>query len=476
MHAPTSDHSPAVSPLAPEWLSIPRDPSALDAGVWSRTAHRDDDGMLAIGGVRADELLRRFGSPLYVIDEEDARGRATEAVRDFGAAFERIGTDVELHYAAKALLTGDIARWMTEAGLGIDVASPGEMAVALAAGVDPAVIHLHGNNKPDAVLRMAVEAGIGSIIVDSLEELDRLARLTAALDRDQSVLVRVNSGIHAHTHDYLATSGEDQKFGLDFESTREAVARIRRSPSLQLLGLHSHIGSSIYGSAGFGAAADRLMRLRAELLASGPVPEVNLGGGFGIAYLPSDEAPALKDLADGIAAEVARACADTGTDVPRIVFEPGRALIGPAGTTLYTLGTTKSVEVPIDGGDTAVRRYLSVDGGMSDNARPALYEADYTVRVANRVPSGEPVLSRVVGSHCEAGDIVVRADYLPADTSPGDLLAVPATGAYCFSLSSSYNYLERPAIVAVRDGDARVLVRRLTVADYLDADAGISAP
>ncbi|NLT26211.1 MAG: diaminopimelate decarboxylase [Microbacteriaceae bacterium] len=461
-----------VNPLAPARLATPprsTDLGRLDAGVWSATAHRADDGELVIGGVRASALLAEHGSPLYVVDEQDVRERAAAAVADFAAALAAIGAEVELHYASKALLTIDIARWMQEAGLGLDVASAGELEVALAAGIDPARIGLHGNSKPDALLRRAVTAGVGTIIVDSQQEVERLAAVAAEAGRTQPVLVRINSGIHAATHSYLATSHEDQKFGLTFDEARAAIARIREVDGLELAGLHSHIGSSIHDAAGFGAAADRLMRFRAELLAGGPVPEVNLGGGFGIAYLPSDDATPLAELARGIAAEVERACRETGTDLPRLTFEPGRSLVGTGGTTLYTVGTTKTVHVPVDGG-TAERRYISVDGGMSDNARPALYEADYCARLANRDSDAAPALARVVGSHCESGDVVVDADWLPADTAPGDLLAVPGTGAYCFSLSNHYNYFERPAVVAVRDGASRTLVRRVTIHDLLALD------
>lgn len=469
---PDSDVFRVSSPLAPAHLTPPSTADALhrlDPGVWPSTAERADDGELVLGGVRASDLLARHGSPCYVIDEADVRERAAAAVADFAAAFAAIGAEVTLHYASKALLTIDIARWMQEAGLGLDVASAGELEVALAAGVDPARIGMHGNSKPDAVLRRAVAAGVGTIVIDSRQEVERLAAIAAEAGIVQPVLVRINSGIHAATHSYLATSHEDQKFGLTFDEARPAIARIRELGSLELRGLHSHIGSSIHDAGGFGAAADRLMRFRAELLADGPVPEVNLGGGFGIAYLPSDEATPLAELARAIAAEVGRACRETGSEPPHLVFEPGRSLVGTGGVTLYTVGTTKSVHVPVEGGG-AERRYVSVDGGMSDNARPALYEADYCVRLANRVSDAAPVLSRVVGSHCESGDVVVDADWLPADVAPGDLLAVPATGAYCFSLASNYNYFERPAVVAVRDGESRTLVRRVTIHDLLAHD------
>lgn len=468
----SAKESSGDNPLAPEWLRVPSpDLNVLDAGVWSRNASRNTQGELCIGGVSASTLVATYGSPCYVIDEDDARARAADVNSAFQLAFGSIGAEVELHYASKALLTVEIAKWMAAAGLGLDVASAGELEVALAAGIAPASIGMHGNNKTDAALRRAIGAGVGSIIIDSLQEVDRIAAIATELGRVQPVLVRINSGIHASTHDFLATSHEDQKFGLTFDVAREAVRRIRSSASLEFLGLHSHIGSGIYESAGFGAAAARLMEFRAELLAAGPVPEVNLGGGFGVAYLPSDDAPSIDDLAKGIAREVERVCRDTKSELPRFVFEPGRSVIGPAGTTLYRVGTTKTVQVTCDDGGHAPRCYVSVDGGMGDNLRPAIYGAEYTVRLANRTSDAAAQLVRVVGSHCESGDVVIHNDYLPADIEPGDLLAVPVTGAYCFSMASNYNYTPRPAMAAVSNGASHLLVRRVEVEDLLAFDA-----
>lgn len=471
------DRAPAhTNPLAPHWLQVPHpDLNMLDNGIWSSTARRNDAGELTLGGVPASEIIETFGSPCYVIDEADVKARASQVRDAFSVAFGRIGAQVELHYASKALLTGHIAAWMVEAGLGLDVASLGELEVALAVGVSPAVIGLHGNNKTKQTLHRAVSVGVGSIIIDSLQEVSRLEAVARALGHVQPVLVRINSGIHASTHDYLATSHEDQKFGLTLDSAREAIAQIRESEWLEFVGLHSHIGSGIFEASGFGAAAAKLMEFRAELLQHGPVPEVNLGGGFGVAYVPSDKAPAITDLAEGIAKQVAEFCASTGSDLPRFVFEPGRSIIAPTGTTLYRVGTTKDVVVTAGDGQDAVRRYVSVDGGMGDNLRPAIYGAQYCVRMANRASDAPPQLVRVVGSHCESGDVVVHNDYLPDDVAPGDVLAVPVTGAYCFSMASNYNYTPRPAIVAVRDGSAKTLVRRVEVHDLLAYDTAIQS-
>jgi diaminopimelate decarboxylase len=278
--------------------------------------------------------------------------------------------------------------------------------------------------------------------------------------------------VHAHTHAFLATAHEDQKFGIGLADAAAAVARIREHAALDFLGLHCHIGSQIFGADGFAESAARLLSVHKELLAGGDVPELNLGGGFGIAYTSADDPSPIDELATRIAETVAAGCAALGIPIPVVAFEPGRTIIGTAGLTLYSAGTTKDVSVAFqDDGETAVRRYVSVDGGMSDNARPALYGADYSVRIADRTTDAAPALVRIAGKHCESGDIVVDADYLPGDVAPGDLLAVAATGAYCWSLASNYNYLGRPAVVAVRDGRSRVIVRRETEADLLARDA-----
>ncbi|MGH1548121.1 diaminopimelate decarboxylase [Leifsonia poae] len=461
----------APNPLAPPWLHVPADANAFAPGLWSRTVARDGGG-LTIGGVAATELAERFGTPLYVIDEDDARSRAVEVRRAFDEAFAEVGTAAKVYYAGKAFLSVEVARWMDAAGLFIDVCSGGELAVALAAGVDPERLGFHGNNKSLAEIDRAVEVGVGAIVIDSLQEIDRVAEAAARHGVRQSVRLRVNSGVHAHTHAFLATAHEDQKFGIGLEAAVDAVARIRSRDSLVFKGLHCHIGSQIFGADGFAESAARLLTLQKQLLEGGDVPELNLGGGFGIAYTSADDPAPIDELARRIAETVAAGCEELDIPLPVVAFEPGRSIIGTAGLTLYTVGTTKDVPVAFqDDGESALRRYVSVDGGMSDNARPALYEAQYSARIANRVSSVPPALVRVAGKHCESGDIVVDAEYLPGDVAPGDLLAVPATGAYCFALSSNYNYLGRPPVVAVRDGDARVIVRGETIDDLLARDA-----
>ncbi|MEV8250974.1 diaminopimelate decarboxylase [Microbacterium sp. NPDC076768] len=460
---------PAVDSLVPEWLVVPDDPNDLADGVWPSSARRNADGVLDVAGVSATALAQTYGTPLLVLDEDEARGRA----RRFRTAFERAAaehnTTAQVYYAGKAFLCTTVARWVVDEGLRVDVCTGGELAVALAAGVAPGTIGFHGNNKSVVELERAVEVGVGTIIVDSAIEIERLAAITARLDVRQRVLVRVISGVHAETHDFLATAHEDQKFGFPFAEAETAVARIRELPGLEFAGLHCHIGSQIFGVAGFRESASRVLDLHTTLLEGGAVPQLNLGGGFGIAYTRVDDPTPIDELAAGIVAAVAEGCAARGISVPALSFEPGRAIIGTAGVTIYEVGTTKDVTVE-SGQD---RRYVSVDGGMSDNARPALYGAQYSARLASRAGTGAPQLSRVVGKHCESGDIVVDHEYLPNDLAPGDLLAVPATGAYCVSLASNYNHVPRPPVVAVRKGNSTVIVHGETIDDLLARDAGI---
>lgn len=449
----------------------------IDPRVFPATARRGRScGQLKLGGIRATELIERFGSPLYVVDEQVARDRARAIREALQGEFRRIGTEAAVYYAGKAFLCVEVARWMAEEGLGVDVASGGELAVALAAGVDPARIGFHGNNKSEAEIVRAVAAGVGTLIIDSEQEIERIAAAAAVAGRCQRVRLRINSGVHAGTHDFLATSHEDQKFGLPMDRAIEVVGRIAAHESLDFVGLHCHIGSQIFATDGFRESARRLIGLYGELAEAlgGPVPELNLGGGFGIAYTSAqaDEAPDIASVARELADIVAEGCAEAGIPLPRLAFEPGRSIIGPAGVTLYTVGTTKAVALAgtdAANADTgwAERLYVSVDGGMSDNARPALYGADYQVRIANRASDAAPALVRVVGKHCESGDIVVQRDVIPGDVAPGDLLAVAATGAYCWSLSSNYNYVPRPPVVAVRDGEARLIVRGETEDELL---------
>ena len=438
-------------------LVPPADPGTLAAAVWPATATRDESGALMLGGVDVRDLATEFGTPAYLLDEADFRSRC----RDFVQAFA--GADV--HYAAKAFCSLTSLRWIVEEGLGLDVCSGGELAAALRAEVPAERIAFHGNNKSVAELEQALDAGVGRIVVDSFAEIARLAWLAEERGLRQPVLVRATVGVEAHTHEFIATAHEDQKFGFSVAGgdAFEACRRVLNHSSLDLVGVHSHIGSQIFDTSGFEVSAHRavalLARLREELGATPPY--LDLGGGFGIAYTAADTPMDVPALAASMRAIVARECAAAGLAEPRLAVEPGRAIAGPASITLYEVGTVK---------DTPHRRYVSVDGGMSDNIRTALYDAQYTCVLASRVSEVPPVLCRVVGKHCESGDIVVRDTWLPADLVPGDLLAVAATGAYCRSLASNYNHQPRPPVVAVGDGAARVVVRRETVEDLLRLD------
>ena len=447
----------------PSWLRAPENANELVPHLWSDGVSKVD-GVLTVAGESAVDLAAEFGTPTYVLDEDDFRRRA----RAFKAAFP----DADVYYAGKAFLCVATARWIAEEGLNLDVCTGGELAVALRADFPPARIGLHGNNKSVFELRRALEAGVGRIIIDSIEEIERLRDLTAELGVTAPVLVRVTAGVEAHTHEYISTSHEDQKFGFSITGgdALDAVKRVLAEPGLTLLGLHSHIGSQIFVTDGFEVAARRVLRLHADIAKELGVelPEFDLGGGFGIAYTTQDDPSTPEDLARGMLKIVDDECAAMGVAVPRLSIEPGRAIAGPSTFTLYEVGTTKTVG--LDGG--ASRRYVSVDGGMSDNIRPALYSADYSCTLASRASDAPPVLSRVVGKHCESGDIVVKDEFLPGDVRAGDLLAVPGTGAYCRSLASNYNHVPRAAVVAVRDGEARVIVRRETEDDLFTLDVG----
>ncbi len=444
--------------------TIPADLSELDPGVWPRNAERRD-GVLHVAGVDVRELADVHGTPAYVLDEADFRSRC----RDFAAAFA--GADV--HYAGKAFLSGRVAQWVEEEGLFLDVCTGNELALALAAGFPAERVSLHGNNKSSAELAHALTAGVGRIVLDSAEEIARLGFLADEQGVRANVMLRATVGVEAHTHEFIATAHEDQKFGFSLSSgsAHEAVRRVLGLPSLNLVGIHSHIGSQIFDTAGFEVAAHRVVGLLRDVRDEHGVelPELNLGGGFGIAYLSGDDPAEPKALAGSLTSIVTQECASSGLPVPRLAIEPGRAIAGPGTVSLYEVGTVKAVDL---GGHT--RTFVSVDGGMSDNIRAALYDATYTCALASRVGAPGPMLARVVGKHCETGDIVVRDTWLPEDLVPGDLIAVAGTGAYCRSMASNYNQLGRPPVVSVRDGRMDTLLRRETAADLWRLDAALT--
>lgn len=437
----------------------------IDA-IWPRTAERTADGALVVGGCDVRDLARDFGTPLFVVDEADVRARASE----YKAAYDHGDHPFHVFYAGKAFLTVGVARWVHEEGLGIDVASGGELAVALRAGVPGNRIVMHGNNKSRDEIAAALEHGLLLIVCDSLDELALISEVAREAGLVAPVMLRLTVGVEAHTHEAISTAHEDQKFGLSIANgmAGKAVAHAIGDPNLVLRGFHSHIGSQIFDATGFEIAAHRVAAFIAEMShAHGYVTQLlDLGGGMGIPYLAGDDPLDVGEMAHRLRAIVVRECEAAGIPVPELSVEPGRAIIGSSTITLYSVGVTKQVQVT----DDFVRQYVAVDGGMSDNIRTSLYGAEYTAGLANRVSSAPAVPSRIVGKHCESGDIVVRDCAFPADVHRGDLIAVATTGAYHRSMASNYNNLLRPAVVAVRDGSARVLVRRETVEDILRLD------
>lgn len=454
-------------PHAPSIGERPEDADtlmALDPMVWPRHAARGHDGAVTIAGLDVNDLAKEYGTPLFVVDEDDFRMRCRELAEAFGGG-ERV------HYASKAFLCTEVARWINDEGLSLDVASGGELAIALRADFPPERITMHGNNKSRAELELAVRSGVGHIVLDAPDEITLLDEIAREHDVIQEVFLRVTVGVEAHTHEFIATAHEDQKFGFSLAGGKAlaAAGMALEAKSLRLTGLHSHIGSQIFEFDGFELAARRVVGLMEEIRdefgtdALEAINTVDLGGGLGISYVPSDNPPAVSDLANMLVDSVEKQCADAGIDLPTVVVEPGRAIAGPGTVTLYEIGAVKDVELS----DGQERRYLSVDGGMSDNVRTALYDASYTASLVGRASEAPPVVSRLVGKHCESGDVVVRDLWLPDDVGRGDLVAVAATGAYCYSMSSRYNLVGRPAVIAVRGGKARLVLRRETFDDLI---------
>jgi diaminopimelate decarboxylase len=439
--------------------------NALPAHVFPASARRLADGELTLGGVRVSALAEEFGTPVFVMDEGDFRARC----RRLAAAF---GGGRRVHYASKAFLSRTVCRWVDDEGLALDVASQGELEIALAAGFPADRITVHGNNKSAGFLELAVSAGTELIVIDSSEEIGRLSAVATALGRTQDVLVRVKPGVHVDTHEFIATSHEDQKFGFSLASgsAEQACLTVMGTAGLRLRGLHCHVGSQVFDADGFGLAADRLLGLWSRLLsdhgseeAAAALDVLDLGGGYGIAYTPDQEELDVETVAADLLSRVRQTATEYGLATPVVNVEPGRAIVGPSTVTLYRVGTVKDVHTS----DDTVRRYISVDGGMSDNIRPALYQAEYDCRLANRTATGDLVASRVVGSHCESGDILINDALMASDIAPGDILAIPATGAYCYMMASRYNMMTRPPVVVVGDGAARLMIRRETVADVM---------
>ncbi|MDO5670486.1 MAG: diaminopimelate decarboxylase [Corynebacterium sp.] len=432
----------------------------LPAHVWPRNAARQEDGVVTIAGVPLPEIAEEYGTPVFVVDEDDFRSRCQDMARAFGGA-------ENVHYASKAFLTRTIARWVDEEGLSLDVASLNELKIALAASFPAERMTAHGNNKGASFLRACVAEGVGHVVLDSESELELLDAIAAGQDRIQKVMIRVKPGIEAHTHEAIATSHEDQKFGFSLASGsayRAAEAAVR-AENLELVGLHCHVGSQVFDAEGFTMAADRVLGLYSQIHRELGVqlPELDLGGGYGIAYTEDEQPLNVDEVAHDLLTAVAKTAAELGIEPPVVLVEPGRAIAGPGTVTVYEVGTVKDVTISED----AKRRYISVDGGMSDNIRPALYGSLYDARLVNRFTEGSAVASRLVGSHCESGDILVRDASYPDDIAVGDLVAVAATGAYAYAMSSRYNAFGRPPVVAVRAGKTKLMLRRETVEDIL---------
>ena len=432
----------------------------LPAHVWPRCAKREEDGVVTIAGVPLPEIAAEYGTPVVVIDEDDFRSRC----RDMAAAFL---APENVHYASKAFLTRRVARWVDEEGLALDVASENELRIALAADFPPERITVHGNNKSDEFLRLCVESKVGHVVIDSHQELAQLEAVAKQAGVKQDVFVRVKPGVDAHTHEFIATSHEDQKFGISLATgdALSAAAAAITSDWLELTGLHCHVGSQVFDAEGFKLAAERVLGLYAEIWKTQGVAlgYLDLGGGYGIAYMPGESPLDVNAVAHDLLTAVQEVADELGIAAPTVVVEPGRAIAGPSAVTVYTAGVIKDVDTSY----TTSRRYVAVDGGMSDNIRPSLYGALYDARVVNRFTDGAPTDTRLVGSHCESGDILVEEASWPDDIAPGDLIALATTGAYCYSMASNYNAFGRPAVVSVRGGEVTPMVRRETVEDLI---------
>jgi diaminopimelate decarboxylase len=415
--------------------------------VYPAGSRVNERGHLEVAGCDLVELAAEFGTPAYVYAEGDMRQRA----RAYRRAFEQRGADHEILFASKAFPCTAACRLFAEEGLSVDVASGGELHTALSAGFDPGRIHMHGNNKSDEEILFAARAGVGHLIIDSFDEIDRCERL---LDSPQRVLIRVTPGIKPSTHDFVQTGQLDSKFGFGLEDrlAAQAIERTLASEVLELVGLHAHIGSQIFELEPYRLAIRALGDLAGDWCRM-----VNVGGGLGIAYTVEDEPPSVDAYVDVKVRGVAEVF---GEDV-RILVEPGRSLVGNAGITAYRVGTVK--EIP------GVRTYIAVDGGMSDNMRPMLYGSRYEAVIADRAGAEPDTLATVAGMHCESGDVLVR-DVMLAGPASGDVLVTPATGAYGYSMASNYNGVPRPPVVFCRDGDARVVVRRETYEDLTARD------
>ena len=446
-------------------------PTSLFSSNLKFTSENQYGGSLSIAGCSAEKLVKEYGSPIFVLDQDDffVRTKAWQA-----ALNESFGTG-KLYYAAKSFICVEVAKWLKELKVGLDVCTGGELAVALAADFPASDIEFHGNNKSVAEITTAIKNGVGTIVIDSFDELSRVAKIASDFKKVQKVYLRLTPGVDAHTHEFISTAHEDVKFGFSIASgdAQIAIDKCMAESSLNLAGIHCHIGSQIFEVSGFELAAQRLVAVLAAFRDkySKELAELNIGGGYGIAYTKNESGISPAQVIPAIAQVIKSECAKAKLSVPKVSIEPGRAIVGPTTTTIYVVGTTKSVTLE----NGAKRRYISVDGGMSENIRPALYGATYSVFLANRDSAAKAINSRIVGKHCESGDILISEIDMPEDVKAGDLLAIPATGAYGRSMASNYNHMPRPSVIAVINGTAREILRRETEDDLLNLDV-VQAP
>jgi diaminopimelate decarboxylase len=446
-------------------------PTSLFSSNLKFEGENKSGGVLSIAGCSAEKLVAEYGSPLFVIDQADFYLRTNAWRSAISSAFE----NSQLYYAAKSFISVEVAKWLKELKVGLDVCSGGELAVAIAADFPALDIEFHGNNKSEVEITAAIKAGVGTIVIDSFDEISRVSKIAKELNKVQKIYLRLTPGVDAHTHEFISTAHEDVKFGFSIASgaALDAIEKCMAHDSLNLAGIHCHIGSQIFEVDGFKAAAQRLITVLATFRDkyAKELPELNIGGGYGIAYTKDESAIAPEFVIPEIAAVIKEECAKAKLAIPKISIEPGRAIVGPTTTTIYLVGTTKSVTLE----NGSERRYVSVDGGMSENIRPALYGAIYSAFIANRTSTAKNISSRLVGKHCESGDILISEIDLPSDIKSGDLLAIPATGAYGRSMASNYNHIPRPAVVAVINGTARQILRRENESDLLNLDV-VQAP
>ncbi len=422
------------------------------------SADVSDTGVLAIGGVSVTELARDFGTPLYIYDEATLRTNMRRYVEALHAGYP----DALPLYASKAYSDPHVVKIAAEEGMGLDVVSAGEIAVALAAEFPLDRIYFHGNNKLPEELAYALEVGVGRIVVDNFNEIDLLNTIAGEAGKSAKILLRIGPGVEAHTHDYIKTGALDSKFGfaLPIGQAEEAVKRAQAAPNLDLIGIHAHIGSQIFDIEPYVDTLDLLIQFAREMTGKYglDLQELSPGGGWGIRYTGADDPPPIEDLANTVTATVKDRMAALGWDLPRLVVEPGRSIVGQAGVGLYSVGSSKTIP--------GVRKYVAVDGGMADNIRPALYDALYTVLVGNRMHDSAEEKVTIAGRYCESGDVLFKDVEMPK-LNPGDLIAVPSSGAYCLAMSSNYNLVPRPAVVLVNDGNARLIRRRETLDDLI---------